>query len=95
MVGTIFGVRAAVLTDYAKSRCPASLCLDAVGVGQNHDAQTSAWIEDFAIPLGVAAAGAGVVLLLTGPHGAASTGGLRVTPIATGTATGVALSGSW
>ncbi len=96
VVGTIFGVRAAVLADYSRSRCPASLCLDPIGVGENHDAQTSAWIADFAVPLGLAAAGAGVVLLLMKPHAAAgSTGGLRVTPIATGTATGVALCGSW
>ena len=65
VVGAAFGIKAIVDNDATLRLCPNNRCPDDEGLERNQDARTAALVADIALPVGLVAAGAGVLLLVT------------------------------
>ncbi len=65
-VGAGYGVVAISKQSEAYARCPTSSCADATARRENAAARSAAVVADVAVPIGLAAAGAGVIVLVTG-----------------------------
>jgi hypothetical protein len=66
-VGAGYGIRAIVEQRDANAACPRTTCGDAAALSANGSARTAAVVADVAIPLGVAAGVASIVLFATAP----------------------------
>ncbi len=78
---------------YPSSQCPNSVCPQSA-VDLNNQAKTYAWVSDFTVGFGVAAVGAGVVLLLTAPKSSGKMG-TRVVPMVGRDGGGLGVLGSF
>jgi len=98
VVGGIFGGLALSQHSSATSLCSSSPCSSATGVSDNSNAETSAWVADFGIGLGLAAVGAAAYLLLThdaAPPTTQAAWSTRVVPNATPGGGGLSLLGTF
>ena len=89
-VGITAGALAIDYRGQSNAQCPNNQCTQK-GVDLNEQAKTWAWVSDFTIGFGVAAVGAGVVLLLTAPKAVKT--GARVLPMVGRDGGGLALAG--
>jgi serine/threonine-protein kinase len=88
-VGSYFGATALSGAQKANNACPAAACADPGAVHENEVARTSARVADVVLPIGLAGAVAGALLVFW-----PAPAGLRVEPVV-GTATGVRVEGSF
>lgn len=91
-VGVTTGVLAIDYRQQSNAQCPSNQCTQK-GVDLNEQAKSFAWASNFTVGFGVAAVGAGVVLLLTAPKSIKT--GARVVPMVGRDGGGLALSGSF
>lgn len=91
-VGIVTGGLAIDYRHKSDVQCPNNQCTQ-LGVDLNEQAKSYAWASDFTIGFGVAAVGAGVVLLLTAPKSVKT--GARVLPMVGRDGGGLAVSGSF
>lgn len=68
-IGAAYGVIAITKQSDANARCPTSSCADSTARHENATARSAAVVADVAVPLGLAAAGAGVIVLVTRRRG--------------------------
>lgn len=64
-LGAAFGIKAIVDNDATLRLCPNDACPTDEGIARNKDARTAALVADISLPVGLVAAGAGVLLLVT------------------------------
>jgi hypothetical protein len=89
-VGITTGALAIDYRHKSDVECPNNQCTQK-GVDLNEQAKTYAWVADFTVGFGVAAVGAGVVLLLTAPKTVKT--GARVVPLVGRDGGGLGLAG--
>ena len=78
IAGSVFGIMAFERRGRSNDQCPAERCTQ-LGVELNDQAKTYAWLSNIGIGVGLVAAGAGVVLVLTAPK-APKAAGIRIVP---------------
>jgi hypothetical protein len=78
--GIVFGILASSDWSSAKQACPNAVCPNPADVSRGSTVQTEATLSDVLIGVGVAAAAAGVILILTAPHNPPASTGVRVLP---------------
>ena len=92
-VGGVFGAIALSENNSTAGHCNGSVC-DASTIATLNDARNDATVSTVAFAAGGAALAAGIVIYLTAPHGAPSTG-LLLSPGGGGSMAGLTLRGGW
>jgi serine/threonine protein kinase len=90
-----FGVKAIADSNESKRLCPANRCPTDEGVQKNRDARGAAVVSDAAATIGIAAAGAGIYLLLSSRAPRAASRAPGIVPVVGPDVAGLWLRGAW
>jgi hypothetical protein len=95
VVGATFGLIARADNDDAKRNCPTDSTCNQDGLASSTSALHAATASNVAFIAGGALTAAGLVLYLTAPRDAASSGALALSPVVGAAAGGLSLHGGW
>ncbi len=94
VVGSVFGLKALSEHSSSQQQCQGTSCSQA-GLQDVSDGKNAGNLSTVGFAVGAAALAGGVVLWLTAPSGAPTTGSLAVAPLVARDAGGLSLRGSW